>query len=270
MPRREATPPPELPSNEQLLEVLLTTPGSSLNEYTRFHNYSARNLGWFLMQGIMPQPVATYQRWSSMDRQVRKGESAAYVLRPITVKSKEEVDDQGNPKVFRRFKPVKAIFGLDQTDGEELPPMETPEWKLETALGRLSVEQVAFELFEGDTHGYSFDRKIAINPVATNPLKTALHELAHIQSGHTAPEKMAEYSTHRGVMEFEAEAPAYLTLNRLGLLDDKAASSSRAYCQSWLRGEDPSEASISRVLRVHDELYGAGLPEIAEVQELAS
>jgi antirestriction protein ArdC len=255
---------PPVPNNEQLLEALLTAPGSDLSEYTRFHNYSARNLGWFLMQGISPQPVATYNKWRELNRQVRKGEKAAYVLRPITVKSRDEVDEQGQPKTFRRFKPVKAIFGLDQTDGEPLPRLETREWSLSRALGRLAVEQVDFTDFDGNTAGYSYDRKMAVSPVAVHPLKTALHELAHIQSGHTTPENVAEYGKHRGRMEFEAEAPAYLTLSRLGELTEDQAASSRSYCQSWLRGEQPSEASISKVLRVHDELYNAGLEEVQQ------
>jgi hypothetical protein len=43
----------------------------------------------------------------------------------------------------------------------------------------------------------------------SRPFLTALH-VAHVQAGHTTLESLAQHGTHRGPMEFEAEATAYL------------------------------------------------------------
>lgn len=263
---RNAAPRPEVqpPDNAELLEALLTVPGNTMGAYSRFHNYSPRNVAWFYMQGIEPQPVATYNKWQELGRQVMKGSSAKYVLRPITVKLKDELDDQGQPKQFTKFKAVKAIFALSDTEGEPLPPLETPKWSLERALGRLSIEQVPFEHFDGNTAGYSYERKMAVSDVAPNRLKTACHEIGHIILGHTTEGSHEEYANHRGVFEFEAEATAYLTLNELDAMDERTATVSRGYVQNWLRGEVPSAQSIARVFKATDLLVHAGYEEAAE------
>jgi hypothetical protein len=51
------------------------------------------------------------------------------------------------------------------------------------------------------------------------------------------PESLAEYETHRGIMEFQAEATAYLTMIELEQLDEATAMRSRGYIQDWLRDE---------------------------------
>src|SRR5215217_4897364 len=114
---------------QMLIETALTAPGHMGDTYNRFYRYSFMNQLPLLMQGVQ-EPVATYQRWQSIGRQVLKGSRAKEIVRPITVKSKEEVDDAGEPKKFTRFKLVKCLFGYSQTEGEELPPVEVPGWDL--------------------------------------------------------------------------------------------------------------------------------------------
>jgi hypothetical protein len=46
--------------------------------------------------------------------------------------------------------------------------------------------------------------------------KTALHEAAHVTLGHTEADH-AEYATHRGVWETEAESVAHVLAGLLGL-----------------------------------------------------
>ena len=242
----------------QLLDHALTMPGSVGNEYNRFHNYSMSNLALLYMQGIEPQPVATYRKWQELGRQVMKGSKARVIIRPITVKSKDEVDEQGNPKTFTRFKPVRAIFPMSETTGDELPPFELPEWSEDRALTTLDIKRVPFKDFDGNTAGYSYQRNVAVSPVAVHPQKTLLHEVAHIVSGHTTPENLKQYQTHRGRYEFEAEAPAFLVSKELGIGDEASDSSSRGYLQGWLRGEKPGEESIKRVFKTSTMILNAG------------
>ena len=115
--------------------------------------------------------------------------------------------------------------------------------------------------------GYAYDRNIAINPFAKYPLKTTIHEAAHIALQHTLPDQIAEYEQHRGMYEFEAEGTSHLVLNELGQLPEEQASVSRAYIQSWLKGEKPPEKSIKQVFHTVDVILKAGRLAIGGVVE---
>ena len=271
----ERQPPLERPSDRELLEALLTVPGSVGETYSRFHNYSQRNLGFLALQGCAMEPIATYKKWSELGRQVKRGSKAYSILRPIQVRVGDRAQDgaqvdqgkgahqdhnraQDEPKFIQRFKVVRAIFSYSQTEGEELPELEPREWSTERALGALAIQQVPFQNFDGNIGGYAVGREIAINPLAPFPLKTALHEMSHIEHGHTTEENLAQYQEHRGLYEFEAEATAHLALNTIGEMTDDAAEVSRGYIQGWLRHESPPEQSLRRVLNVSTKLVNAG------------
>jgi hypothetical protein len=55
----------------KLLNEALTAPGNLGNTYSRFHDYSITNELLFLMQGLH-EPVASYSRWQSLGRQVKR------------------------------------------------------------------------------------------------------------------------------------------------------------------------------------------------------
>lgn len=209
------------------------------------------------MQGVL-EPVATYRRWSQLGRQVLKGSKAKVIVRPITIR-REEPD--GTEAVFTKFKPVRCLFGLSETDGDELPPPPPiPEWNEPHAFDALHVTRVPFTMLNGNLQGYSYERNLAINPLAEHPRKTMMHELGHIVIGHTEPNAHADYVLHRGLKEFQAEATAHLVMNELGQLSEDAASSSRAYIQHWLQGERPPEQAFRQVFSATDTILKAGRP----------
>lgn len=248
---------------QKLLDEALTLPGNLGSVYSRFYNYSFMNCLLLSMQGIH-EPVATYNRWQSMGRQVLKGSKAAEIVRPIIIDKKNAAGELEDRTV--RFKLVKALFTVSQTDGAELPPVELPHWDLGTALKTLDVKQVPFISLDGNAQGYSFHREYAINPVAVNPAKTTMHELGHIMLGHTTDESLAEYAEHRGVKEFQAEATAYLTMNELEQLSAETASQSRGYIQGWLGNERPTDLAIRQVFTSTDQILRAGRAQEAEMQ----
>ncbi len=254
MPARTETVPSKL-DWPALLETALTMPGNVGNTYSRFYEYSFLNQCLLAMQGVR-EPVATYKRWQSIGRQVLKGSKAKEIVRPIIIEKKDTAGTVEERKVL--FKAVRCLFGYSETEGEELPPVEPRGWDLATALDTLKVHQVPFELLDGNTAGYSYDRNFAINPVAVHPIKTRFHELSHIVSGHTTPEKLGEYATHRGVMEFEAEGSAFLVMNELEAMDEQMASESRGYCQGWMRDQQPPESSIRKIFSTTDVILKAG------------
>jgi hypothetical protein len=260
--KTERQPSIEVPKSRELLEGLLTLPGSVGETYSRFHRYSPRNIGFLALQGCPPQPVATWNKWGELGRHVLKGSKAYSIMRPIKVRA-EVKEPQQDPnedlyKFIQRFTIVRALFAVSQTAGDDLPAYVPPHWNTERALEQLDIRQVPFSSYDGNLGGYAVGREIAINPVAPFPLRTTVHEISHVAHGHTTPERLMKYQDHRGSYEFEAEASAYITLNELGALDDETASVSRGYVQGWMQDQRPPEDSFRRVLNVSTRLIEAG------------
>lgn len=259
MPRPNYSPRENInPDWAGLLEAALTIEGSTGNTYNRLHRYSMGNRALLMYQGVTPQPIATYKGWEAVGRHVVKGAKAKAIIRPITVKLKDELDEHGDPRTLQRFKLVNAVFPISDTAGEALPDIEPPIWSKARALGTLAIEEVPFAEFDGNIQGHSFERLFAINPLAVYPMKTTMHELGHIVHGHTTPDKMEAYAQHRGVYEFQAEGSAHLAMNELDLLTPDMASVSRGYIQSWMRGQVPTDQVVRSIFTVTDKILQAG------------
>lgn len=254
------TKPPTLELDwPELLNTVLTLPGDvgSLSSiYCRFYNYSFLNQVLMYCQGLN-EPVATYKRWAEIGRQVRKGSKARQILRPITVSRK---DSDGNRSTdpadsFTRFKMVNCIFPLSDTDGDDVELPELPAWSVTAAALELKITREAFADLDGNKQGYSHGHAYAVNPVAVHPLKTAVHELAHVVLGHTTDD---EYSTHRGLCEFQAEAVAYIVMSEVGSPEQWSPSTSRAYVQQWLGETQVTDAHIKAVFSAANKILVAG------------
>jgi len=256
----------------------MNSPGALGNTYCRFYNYSFLNQIRLMMQGVM-EPVATYRRWLELGYQVQKGSKAKTVLAPLIITKR---DESGKPKINKNtgkaeqvlvgFRDSRTVFGFSDTDGEELPEIELPEWDAKTALAALDVQRKRFRHNDGNCQGYSTEngeKVVAINPAAKYPAKTLLHELAHIVLGHckALAERPSEAERHRGVSEFEAESVAYLVAKELELVDWNPAES-RAYINDWLQhdGHDPKgsngpafdDKNISRIFAAANKILVAG------------
>lgn len=252
-----------------LITEALNAPGQMSKTYSRFYDYSFMNQLWLWVQGVQ-EPCGPYGFWKTkFNRQVRKGEKAKTVLHPIIINKRDPdtgkpVFEDGKPvRILIGFKPRATVFGFSQTDGDDIEWPEIPDWDLKLALKTLDIKQVPFKHADGNTQGYSIERKFAINPVAAHPWKTTFHELAHIVLGHTSKDKAAQYNSHRGIFEFQAEAVAYLIAHEVELTDWDA-SESRAYIQTWLKGtgqeEEVTEAHIKQVFAAVNKILKAGRP----------
>jgi antirestriction protein ArdC len=259
------------------LAEALNAPGALGSTYGRYYSYSLLNQIRLMMQGVF-EPVATYNRWRELGRQVRKGSKAKIVLAPVLI-SREAKDangnmvlgDDGRPRkhqILVGFRDSRTVFGYSDTDGDDLPPVQLPSWDTDTALAALGVDRVPFDMINGNVQGFSFEddngRHVAINPTAAYPAKTLLHELAHLMLGHC---EQGDH-THRGVVEFEAEATAYLVAKELQLIEWDPAES-RAYIQTWLGGTEVGEDNITRVFAAVNKILTAGRVEQAR-EELGS
>jgi hypothetical protein len=250
----------------ELLNEALTAPGKLGNTYTLFYNYSFMNQVWLMIQGVN-EPVGPFGFWKKNFKRIAQPKTAKTVLHPVFVTKKNK--ETGEPELDKRgrkimilvdFTPKATVFRYSDTVGPDVEWPTLPDWDLQMALSALEIEQVPFEHIDGNTQGYSLERQFAISPVAAHPLKTTFHELAHIVLGHTKKDQLADYVSHRGIKEFQAEATAYLLANELDLASWDA-SESRAYIQTWLGPDsEVTKSQIRAVFGAVNKILLAGRP----------
>ena len=168
--------------NPNLIKHIL---GSYRNKRGIFHNYSINNLilaNFQLLErreeGI--ELLAPYKRWEKVNRNVKKGEKALYILAPIvkTIKD-EETDEIIDKKVFFRSVPV---FDISQTEGE---PFEEEYVESSTTLtfeevvSKVNVPVKTSEKIL--TRGYTDGKSIWVSENISDAHKICVlfHELAH-------------------------------------------------------------------------------------------
>jgi hypothetical protein len=127
------------------LTEALSAPGALGTTYTRFYNYSFLNQIRLMMQGLH-EPVATYNRWIELGRQVRKGSKAKVVLAPVLVGGNLKdgngnvvVGEDGKPRkrqILVGFRDSRTVFGFSDTDGDEPRAVALPGWDTDTSSRR--------------------------------------------------------------------------------------------------------------------------------------
>lgn len=256
----------------RLLEEAITKPGTLHEAYSRFWNYSLGNQILALIQcrdrGLVPGPLASFNRWRELGRHVKRGEKAITLCMPIRVKCREwdqrreqvgistgDEQETGYRTVFV-FK--RNWFVLSQTDGEPYKPEPLPEWNKQRALAALDIREEAFKLIDGNCQGYATPaRTIAVSPIAALPWKTTFHELAHLLLGHIEQDPLSDFEVPaKSIREVEAESVALLCCDALGL---EGANCCRGYIQSWLAGEGISEGSAQKIMKVASAILKAGV-----------
>jgi hypothetical protein len=187
---------------------------------------------------------------------------------PVTVKRTiKETGPDGNEIEteipFKRFVFRRNWFMLSQTDGAAYQVPAIPAWDRGRALATLNVEEIPFEMLNGNCQGYAKGRQIAINPIAQMPAKTTFHELAHIELGHTSEAVHDSETLPRNLKEVEAESVALLCLESLGM---DGADFCRGYIQSWLQGDTIPERSAQRIFAAADKILKAGIAKTSSEQ----
>jgi antirestriction protein ArdC len=273
------TPEQRAAEREALLERLgekVATLGSStdwiayLRFMSAFRRYSFNNLMLIALQCPHATHVAGFRKWQELGRQVRKGEKAIKILGYSTKKitktdpvTGEEVEDR-----VKRF-PVLSVFDVTQTDGEpvpsnayQLPAGEGPAGMLDRLSAWLRGEGWTLRELPlgGMMEGYTdHQRRIIATETGLEPaarLVVLLHEAAHA----LLHENDADYVTHRGVCETEAESTAYVIANLIGMDVD---ASSVSYVAGWAKADrEVITAAATNVLRAVNTIAAAlGLDE---------
>jgi antirestriction protein ArdC len=240
---------------EAMTQKALTEPGVISKCYSLFHDYSIGNQFLAMLQLDTLEPINTYKGWQALGRQVKKGGKAIELLMPVTKKMTNEATGEEETKRF--FISRKNWFGISQTEGKSLELPSVPTFNIKDALAKLEIEQVQYRQVNGNCQGYAYPNKkqIAVNPVAENPFKTMLHEIAHCLL-HSEAETMNDaIILPRCVKEVEAELTAYLVSVILGM--ETGLAESRGYIQAWFsRGDE--KPRLNKVYGAVNSILNAG------------
>lgn len=108
---------------QQVLVAAVKEPGTVLEAFRNFHNYSFGNsmlaLWQMRMRDIKVGPIAPYKGWQKKGRQVKRGAKAISLLMPVKmtkkVKNEETGEDELRSVTFGKFIARPNWFALSQT-----------------------------------------------------------------------------------------------------------------------------------------------------------
>jgi antirestriction protein ArdC len=214
-----------------------------LDFQSRFHRYSYGNVLLIAAQCHGATQVAGFNAWRKLNRFVRKGEKAIWILAPMVSKN-ADAEGGENDRVVRGFKLV-PVFDVAQTDGEALPAV-CSRLDGEDGAGHyatlLSVaHSIGFTVegheFDGCTNGDCTPSEHRIRVETRNTpaqqVKTLAHEIAHAL--------LHETYESRTLAELEAESTAYVVCQALGI---DTGEYSFGYVTVWAGGGDQAIAGI--------------------------
>jgi hypothetical protein len=235
------------------------------------------------MPPVMVMTAAAWER--EFGRHPRVGESAVWINGPRTRKVTLVDSRTGEEREEFRLVGVSPVaeFDITQTEGPDLPVVEIArmtDGKVRPgsyAGLKQRIESSGYRLVEAPTAvadprtgGGAFGwtdpaaRTVQVDPrlSPSQKVETLAHELVHIVHGHV--DDPSAYRRHRGRMETEAEASAYMIRRWLGAEDDTAdhSSFSPGYIAGWSRGDvDQVRQSMSAATKVFQELIDGDWPD---------
>ena len=202
-----------------------------------------------------------------MNRFVRKGEKAIWILAPIVYKN-IDAEDGEDERIIRGFKFV-PVFDVAQTDGEELPTVcnrltgDDHDGVYTTLLA--AAVSIGFTVedheFNGTTNGdctHSEHRiRVETRNTPAQRVKTLAHEIAHAL--------LHESFDSRALAELEAESTAYVVTQSLGI---DSSDYSFGYVATWAGGGEQAiagiKASCERIQRTAATILRAFEPATQE------
>ncbi len=206
-----------------------------------------------------------FRQWESVNRHVRKGEKAVYILAPCLVKSGDaKANDDGDGEAAEAsamrlvgFRGI-PVFGLEQTSGAPIEGREEEEAFID-ALPLVEVARawgVTVTVYNGretkPLGRYSpYSNTIALGEGSKT---TWLHELAH-----AADHRLGETDASRANREIVAELSAAVLATLIGLPEDER---NIGYALAYIRHFAGNKASkalqlIDRACKVVDAILCA-------------
>jgi hypothetical protein len=221
---------------------------------SRFHRYSYGNVLLIASQDRRATHVAGFTAWRRLNRVVRKGEKAIWILAPmVATHSDAEEGGTESGRVIRGFKYV-PVFDISQTVGEDPPSVcrrlsgDDPACFYDrfVAVAGSMGYRVEDHEFADSTNGdcSSAERRIRVERrnAPAQRVKTLVHEMAHAL--------LHEHPEDRALAELEAESTAYVVGQRIGL---DTGDYSFGYVATWAGGGDQAvmgiKSSCARIQR---------------------
>jgi len=218
---------------------------SYLDFQSNFHRYSFHNVLLIAAQCQEATQVAGFKTWRKMNRVVRKGEKAIWILAPMVYK-RTNAENGRDDRAIRGFKWV-PVFDVAQTEGDELPSVcnrldgDDPAGHYTTLVG--FARSIGFSVedheLDGSTNGDCSHSgrciRIETRNAPAQRVKTLVHEIAHAL--------LHETCESRALAELEAESTAYVVCQALGI---DSSDYSLGYVASWAGGGEQAIRGIKR------------------------
>lgn len=194
-----------------------------------FHNYSINNIlladaQLYQRTGETSELLSPYKKWGKVNRHVKRGEKALFVLAPIFF---DEEQEDGTVERKMWFKKV-PVFDLSQTEGDKFEPNYV---KYEGNITFADVvARCTIPIIESQkqlTRGYTDGEKIWISKYIPDAQKICVlfHEMAHYYLHFDKDRNELTSATK----EMDAECISYMISAAIGIQNDESA----AYIRSW-------------------------------------
>ncbi len=206
----------------------------------RFYHYSWRNSLLIMMQRPDATRVGGYHTWTSVGRQVRKGEHGIAILAPIVPRLRvKDEDEDGRERILLEHPTaflLARVFDITQAEGDALPEVVSRLIGDDAGSRFAGLVKVAATL--GDcTFGMKRIRvRDGLEPAQS--VKTLAHELAHA----ILHSEVDCIGPTRALAELEAESVAFVVCDELGL---DSSAYSFGYIATWSGGGDDADKAIS-------------------------
>ena len=246
---------------KSLLKQAISEEGKISECYSLMHDYSFCNSYLLAVQQRAKKqevkPCGSFTKWKSLGGKIKKGSKAMSIFIPkmqtITTTDKE-TGEKVKIQIPHGFFIKNVIFSLNDVEGIDSKKAEVKNgFDIYKACENLKITIKKYDYIDGNAQGYAIPEKqeIALNPLAENPLKTLVHEVAHCLLHHKDTDEK-----RRNIKEVEAECTSYLVLNTLGITDYNRES--RGYIQQWLDGGEVEEKTAQRIFGAVNKILKAG------------
>ena len=194
------------------------------------------------------------RQWSTVERKIKKGSKAIWILAPCikTIKEKDDTGEEVKRNILYGFKGI-PVFAVEDTEGTPLPVDEHYDaWVRNLPLLEVAESwgvHVDTYTHEGDVPlGYfRFGGENKSIMLGTENLSTWAHELVH-----AADHRLSNLEDNKPTLEIIAELGSAILLECIGFSYEADLGGAYAYIQRYAKaaGKAPVSACIEILSRV--------------------